>query len=102
MSLLTILASIANQLEKIMGGFHWVNWDEVYRPKQEGGLGIKPLRIMNDALKIKWLGRFAKGEDSMWKNVIKVKYEIDDLGWWTKSNSYSHRVSSWKSISTGL
>ena len=36
-------------------GFHWVNWDEVCRPKQEGGLGIRPLRVMNEACKTKWL-----------------------------------------------
>ena len=49
MSLFTIPASFANQLEKIMGdflwstnengnGLHWVNWDEVRRRKQEGWL----------------------------------------------------------------
>ena len=37
----------------------------------------------------------------LWKNVIKVKYWINDLGWWTKSY-YSHRVSCWKSTSVGL
>ena len=57
---------------------------------------------MNDALKTKWLWRFAKEEDAMWKNVIKVKYGIDDLGWWTRKSSYFHGVSCWKSISIGL
>ena len=31
-------------------------------------------------------------DDAIWKNVIKVKYEIDDLDWWTKQSSYSHGV----------
>jgi len=38
----------------------------------------------------------------MWKNVITVKYAIDDLGWWTKKNSCSDGVSCWKSILGGL
>ena len=38
----------------------------------------------------------------MWRNVIKVKYGIDDLGWLTKQNSYSHEVSCWKSILIAL
>jgi len=38
----------------------------------------------------------------MWKNVTKVKYGIDDLGRRTKKNSYSNRVSCWKSILVGL
>jgi len=112
MSLFTIPASIANQLEKIMrdflwntndngNGFHWVNWDEVCRPKQEEGPGIRPLHVMNYALKTKWLRRFTK-EDAMWKNLVKVKYGIDDLGWWTKKNSHSHGISCWKFISARL
>ena len=71
MSLFTIPASIASRLEKIMrdflwnsnengNGLHWVSWNEVSRPKHEGGLGIRPLRVMNDALKTKWLLRFAR------------------------------------------
>ena len=63
MSLFTILASTAHQLEKIMRDFLWDSnnsgsgfpWDEVCRPKQEGGLSIRPLRVMNEALKTKWL-----------------------------------------------
>jgi len=35
---------------------------------------------VNNALKTKWLWRLAQEEDAMWKNVIKVKYGIDDLG----------------------
>jgi len=106
---LSIPASTANQLEKIMSdffwisnesgnGLHWVNWDEVYRPKQERGLDIRPLRAMIEAFKTKWLGRFAKEDNAMWKNVITAKYGIDDLGWWTKKSSYSHGASFWKYI----
>jgi len=83
-------------------GPYWVNWDEVCRLKQEGVIGIRPLRVMNDALKTKWLWRFVKEEDAMWINVMKVKYGIDDMGWWTKKSSCFRGVSCWKSISVGL
>ena len=36
----------------------------------------------------------------MWKNVIKAKYGIDDLCWWSKMSSSSHGVGFWKSILT--
>jgi len=36
------------------------------------------------------------------KNVIKAKYEIDNLCWWTKKSSYSHGVGFWKSILPGF
>jgi len=66
MSLFTIPTNIASQLEKTMrdfsqhtnengSGLHWVKWGEVCRTKQEGGLGIRPLRVMNEALKTKCL-----------------------------------------------
>jgi len=29
---------------------------------------------MNEALKTKWLWRFAKGEEALWKNAINTKY----------------------------
>ena len=83
-------------------GFHWVNWDEVCRPKQEVGLGIRPLCVMNEVLKTKWLWRFAKEDNAMWKNVIEAKYGIDDLGWWSKMSSSSHGVGFRKSISARL
>jgi len=71
---------------------HWVNWGEVCRPKHHGGLGIRPLRQMNEALKIKWLWRFAKEEDALWRNVVVAKYEVVNLGWWSKKNCYAHGV----------
>jgi len=57
---------------------------------------------MNEALKTKWLWRFAKEDDAVRKNVFKAKYGIEDLGWWTKRSSYSHGFSFWKSILAGL
>ena len=38
----------------------------------------------------------------MLKNVIKAKYGIDDLGWWSKMSSFPHGVGFWKSILAGL
>ena len=57
---------------------------------------------MNEALKSKWLCRFAKENDAMWKNVIKAKYGIDELGWWSKKSLYPHGVGCWKSILAGV
>ena len=47
--------------------FPWFNNDDACRLKHEGGLGIRCLREMSEALKSKWLWRFANGKDSMWK-----------------------------------
>ena len=66
MPLFTIPASVASLLEKIMrdflwskregnNGFYWVCQDEICRPEEDGGLVIRPIRSMNEALKTKWL-----------------------------------------------
>jgi len=48
-------------------GIHWVKWEEVaVRINREAeGLGIRPLCEMNDALKSKWLWKFAKEEGAL-------------------------------------
>lgn len=33
----------------------WLRWEEVCRPKKEGGLGIKDLNLFNWALLCKWV-----------------------------------------------
>ena len=91
MSLFTIPASIANQLEKITrnflwskhdsnSGFQWVSWDEICFAKEDGGLGIRSLRAMNEALKTKWLWRFATEDDALSKKVIVSKYGVASFG----------------------
>jgi len=64
LSLFTIPASIASQSEKMMRDFLWFNndqnndfhyhyikWDDVFHPKQHGGLCIRPICAMNQPLK---------------------------------------------------
>jgi len=78
MFLFTILARVASLLKKIMRdflwskhegnkGFRWVCWDEICCPKEHGGLGISPIRSMNETLKSKWLCRVASEDDALWK-----------------------------------
>ena len=41
-------------------------------------------------------------EDSPWKNIIRLKYDTKDEGWFTKNPSGSYRVGLWKDISKEL
>jgi len=54
---------------------------------------------MNEALKTKWLRRFAKGEDALCKNVMNAKHGVHSQGCWCKKRTYIHGVGYWKSIS---
>ena len=105
--------SIACQLERVMRdflwlkhdsdrGFHWVSWDEICCPKEGGGLRIRPLRIMNEALKTKWLWRFVIEDDALLKKVIVSKYGVNRFGWWSMRSFFAHGVGCWKSILSSL
>jgi len=74
MSLFTIAVKIKKIIRDFLWSgnepstsFHWVNWGDICHPKHEGGLGIRCLCEMNEALKAKWLWRFAKEEDAVGK-----------------------------------
>jgi len=60
------------------------------------------LRIMNEALKTKWLWRFAIEDDALWRKIIISKYGVDRFGRWSKRSSFAHGVGCWKSILSSL
>ncbi|KAL9688026.1 hypothetical protein QQ045_032438 [Rhodiola kirilowii] len=44
-----------------------VSWKEVCKEKAEGGLGIKDLSVMNEALRLNQLWEMSKDADSVWR-----------------------------------
>lgn len=65
-------AAVANRIENLRQNLLWCGrdegkklplskWNKVCKPKREGGLGIRPLKLMTAALLGKWLWRL--GED---------------------------------------
>jgi hypothetical protein len=55
---------------------HWVNWQEVCQPKDQGGLGITNTRVINIALLVKWIWKLHNdpAQDSLWQRIIRAKY----------------------------
>ena len=60
-------------------GFHWVSWDEICHPKEDGGLGIRLVRAMNEALETKWLWKFATEDNALCEKVIVSKYGMLEI-----------------------
>jgi hypothetical protein len=58
----------------------WVKWTEICKPKKEGGLGIKDLRLMNTSLLAKWRWKLLTRDDELWKKVIIAKYGNNVIG----------------------
>ncbi|GKU91870.1 hypothetical protein SLEP1_g5684 [Rubroshorea leprosula] len=67
--------------------------------KRDGGLGVKDLRLFNQALLGKWWGRLAKGSPGLLFNLIKEKYRYDGGNWcnWVKEGE-SARSNWWKDL----
>ena len=92
MSLFRLPRKVKLRLEKIQWDFLWgggnlerklhlVNWDTVCLSKEKGGLGIRNLSKFNKALLGKWSWRFVMEDNSMWRNVINLKYGTEEGGW---------------------
>ncbi|RVW93098.1 hypothetical protein CK203_031459 [Vitis vinifera] len=75
-----------------------INWEVVCTQKENGGLGIQKIDLLNKALLSKWIWRFAFEEDILWKKAIGVKYGQEGLGWRTNEARGAFGVGVWKEI----
>ncbi|RVW79591.1 putative ribonuclease H protein [Vitis vinifera] len=92
MSIFRMPKVVAKRLEKVQRDFLWgggniegkihlVKWEVVCTDKDKGGLSLRKLAMLNKALLGKWIWRYACDKDNLWKQVIKVKYGQEGLGW---------------------
>jgi hypothetical protein len=58
----------------------WVKWDMICRPKKEGGLGVRDLRLVNISLLAKWRWKLLTRDNDVWKDVVVARYGLDVLG----------------------
>ena len=84
LSLFTIPQAVATRLERIQRNFLWeaskdvfkhslVAWEKVCLPVEDGGLGIRRVGLFNQAFLGKWLWRFGKEGNKLWRQVITAK-----------------------------
>ncbi|GKE11919.1 hypothetical protein Tco_1415470, partial [Tanacetum coccineum] len=78
---------VCNSIDKMLKNFIWsktdsskgiasVVWKDVCRPKEQGGLGLKSLKVMNHSLMVKHLWNIASKKDSLWVkwlNAYRIK-----------------------------
>ncbi|GAU22541.1 hypothetical protein TSUD_296610 [Trifolium subterraneum] len=58
----------------------WVKWDDICKPKIEGGLGVRDLRFVNISLLAKWRWKLLSREFDVWKEVVVARYGRDVIG----------------------
>lgn len=59
-----------------------INWAEVSNPKEEGGLGIIPLRIRHYDLLCKWSWKFGRETWALWRKLLVARYRVKNDGGW--------------------
>jgi hypothetical protein len=112
LSLFPIPVRVANRLDKIQkaflwGGFgdeakfHLVKWNRICTPLHSGGLGVHNFIQFNRALLGKWLWRYGREREALWRLVIDAKFESLKGGWCSKEVSSSFGVDVWKQIRRG-
>ncbi|XP_058724451.1 uncharacterized protein LOC131595932 [Vicia villosa] len=96
LSFFKIPGKIAKEIRKIQSEFlwsgrlerrciHWVNWGVVCKSKAKGGLGVRDVKEMNNALLLKWKWRILNDNEAIWNSFIKERYccpkiRIQDTG----------------------
>lgn len=83
LSSLPVPKDIINKLHSLFASFfwnsrdsgrhHWVSWLSICRPVDEGGLGIRDLNQVMNALHAKMAWRFIEGS-SLWSQFMRSKY----------------------------
>ena len=81
MSLFVIPRKVRIRLERIQRDFLWgdlgdkrkihlVKWPDVCKAKNFGGLGLRRLNSLNQALLGKWFCKFFVEPESLWRKII--------------------------------
>ncbi|XP_026396984.1 uncharacterized protein LOC113291698 [Papaver somniferum] len=84
MSLLILPVAVEKELNIIMRRFlwgeegdqrkmSWVSWLKICNLKENGGLGIRNLRLVNKALLAKWHWRYAREKQALWRRIVCEK-----------------------------
>lgn len=81
-----------------------VRWEEVKKPLILGGLGLRSFVKLNQALQEKWLWRYVRKGDMLWRRVIDAKWGTWDVGgvrslrhgFWHEENEEEEEEEYWR------
>ncbi|XP_059623077.1 uncharacterized protein LOC132266242 [Cornus florida] len=112
LSLFQIPTGVASSIERLQRNFLWgglqgefkyhlVRWEQVCRPIQAEGLGIRRLVPFNRTLLGKWLWRFEMERHRLWRRVILCRFGEETGGWCSCLVRIPVGVGVWKFIRKG-
>lgn len=74
-----------------------MDWNVVYKPIHNSGLGIWRVKYHNSALLAKWLWKFGRERDSLWRRVVAARFGEQSVQEF-KAPRGKHGCGIWKSI----
>ncbi|CAL5328668.1 unnamed protein product [Camellia sinensis] len=109
LSLFKMPIGVNKALRKIQAKFLWggskdgrsvhlVNWGEVTKNKNQGGLGVRDLGEVNDCMLLKWWWRFGAEDKALWKSVVCSRYGRVGGGWLPSLHNIDGASTIWKDI----
>lgn len=101
-------SSCLKEIEALCSAFLWsgpelktskakVSWKDVSLPKHEGGLGIRPLKEVNNVLCLKLIWRLSSNRSSLWVSWIHC-YLIRKGSFWSIKNNSVAGSWMWKKL----
>lgn len=109
MSLFMAPIATIKKLERLFRNFLWNDKDGSKKThlvrremakcnKDNGGLGVKDLKMLNASLLMKWMWQFGYEKLALWRIIVAEKYGEDSFGWLTKPTKKAYGCSVWKPI----
>ena len=110
MSCFKLLGTLCHDIEALIRKFFWaqrgdsrkihrIKWQELCKPKSQGGMGFKDLSLFNDALLAKQTLRLLHDEHSLFYRMFKPKFFLDCSIMQAKAPSNASYA--WRSIIRG-
>lgn len=98
---------VTQAINKLVRAFFWgkeqgvryvayVAWEKIKRPIEEGGLAIRDLSLVNDALLMKSLWKLASRAEAQWVSLVTAKYMPRSKLW--HSNRTYQCSAFWRSL----
>ncbi|EOY20770.1 Ribonuclease H protein [Theobroma cacao] len=88
MQVMPMPLSICQKIERLCRNFLWgsdeshrkihlIKWEQLCRPKDEGGMGIRKLKLMNEAFLLKLLWQLRERQKVLWARILCKRYNIN-------------------------
>jgi hypothetical protein len=79
---------------------HWIGWDSMMRPKSQGGIGFRDMRLFNQALLARQAWRLIQFPNTLCAQLLKSKYYPN--GVLTDTVFSRNKSSTWQAVEHGL